>query len=88
MRTITDPGAGLPRDEAREARKAAWADPTDPIEAERERAERICAGMEDELNDPSLDPAKKQRLQHILDHFKEVRAGRGKGDTLRKPPNR
>jgi hypothetical protein len=40
---IKDPGAGLPREQAREARKAAWKRPQKAADRQRLRAERILA---------------------------------------------
>ena len=72
----------------------AWKEPADPIEAARERAERICAGMEDELK--HADPAVRERAKRILDHFKPIREAkpakpkevRDDGDSLPQQNNR
>ena len=40
---IPDPGAGLPREQAREARLAKWKRPTKKADRERLRSERILA---------------------------------------------
>ena len=90
MNRLTDPGAGMAKEQAREARMKEWKEPADPIEAARERAERICAGMEDELK--HSDPAVRERARKILDHFKPIREAkkevRDDGDNLPKQGNR
>jgi hypothetical protein len=40
---LTDPGAGLPREQAREARKAAWKRPTRKQDRDKLRADRVAA---------------------------------------------
>ena len=46
MVRLTDPGAGLPREQAREARLKEWKRPTKKAEREALRAERILAARE------------------------------------------
>jgi vacuolar-type H+-ATPase subunit I/STV1 len=63
---LTDPGAGLPRAQAREARKAAWKRPTLRAEREKLRDERIAAARERDTKAKAEREA-MQRDHHIQD---------------------